>query len=196
MEPNLEALKRRYKDELMRYASSQTKIARPANTTPQGIADNGADERPMVPNRRTNQPQAMQPVLPGDQEEGYLIVQVSALQGAVPIPGADVVVTRDIGNETYLMWYDRTDASGRSRKFTLPAPPKAMSEQPSNGVPYALYNIRVAAPGFYTVTNLDSQIFSGETAIAAVDMLPKRESQENMDENITYTTPPSHLLGS
>lgn len=137
-----------------------------------------------------------QPVLPDDREEGYLIVQVSALQGAVPIRNADIVVTRDIGNETYLMWYDKTDESGRSRRFTLPAPPKAMSEQPSNGVPYALYNIRVAAPGFYTVTNLDSQIFSGETAIAAVDMLPKRESQENMDENITYTTPPSHLLRS
>ena len=180
----------------MRYASSQARTARPANTTPQGISDNGADETPMVPNRRASQPQTMQPILPDDQEKGYLIVQVSALQGAVPIPDADVVITRDIGNETYLMWYGRTDESGRSRKFTLPAPPKAMSEQPLNGVPYALYNIRVAAPGFYTVTNLDSQIFSGETAIASVDMLPKRESQENMDENITYTTPPSHLLGS
>ena len=180
----------------MRYASSQTRTARPANAAPQEISDNSADETPMVPNRRANQPQTMQPVLPDDQEEGYLIVQVSALQGAVPIPDADVVITRDIGNETYLMWYDRTDESGRSRKFTLPAPPKAMSEQPSNDAPYALYNIRVAAPGFYTVTNLDSQIFSGETAIASVDMLPKRESQENMDENITYTTPPSHLLNS
>ncbi len=137
------------------------------------------------------------PALNGNSDTGYMIVQVSALQGAVPIANADVVVTRDIGNETYLMWYDVTDESGKSRIFELPAPPREMSEQPSNaGVPYASYNVRVAAPGYFTITNAGAQVFGGQTSIAAVDMIPKSESQMNTNENITYTTPPSGLLNS
>ena len=139
----------------------------------------------------------MLPALNGNTDTGFLIVQVSALQGAVPIINADVVVTREIGNETYLMWYDVTDESGKTRKFELPAPPREMSEQPSNGgIPYSTYNIRVSAPGFYTITNEGAQVFGGQTSIASIDMVPKRESQTDMQENITYNTPPSQLLNT
>lgn len=152
---------------------------------------------PQQPTMNSNENLARIPALNGNSDTGYMVVQVSALQGAVPIANADVVVTRDIGNEIYLMWYDVTDESGKSRIFELPAPPREMSEQPSNGgVPYASYNVRVAAPGFFTITNAGAQVFGGQTSIAAVDMIPKSESQMNTTENITYTTPPSGLLNS
>lgn len=136
------------------------------------------------------------PVLPPDMDEGYMVVQVSALQGAVPVKNADVVVTRAIENGAYLMWYDKTDESGRSRRFILPAPSREMSEQPSSSVPYTNYNVRVAAPGFYTITNQDAQVFSGQTSIVGVDMIPKSMSQQGQEESITYVTPPSALLNS
>ncbi len=184
-------------------------VTRPVNPLPQQ-QNNMAINRPMQPIGSTNPMLPMQtqntnnnsnltvlPALNGNSDTGYMIVQVSALQGAVPIANADVVVTRDIGNETYLMWYDVTDESGKSRKFELPAPPREMSEQPSNGsAPYSSYNVRVSAPGFYTVTNAGAQVFGGQTSIAAIDMIPKRESQMGTEESITYNTPPSQLLNS
>ena len=184
-------------------------VARPLNPISQQ-QNNMAMNRPMQPinssapmmpmqtqNTNNNSNLTVLPALNGNSDTGYMIVQVSALQGAVPIANADVVVTREIGNETYLMWYDVTDESGKSRKFELPAPPREMSEQPSNGsAPYSSYNVRVSAPGFYTVTNAGAQVFGGQTSIAAIDMIPKRESQMGTEENITYNTPPSQLLNS
>ncbi|MBQ9965646.1 MAG: hypothetical protein IJP22_02840 [Clostridia bacterium] len=131
----------------------------------------------------------------GAIQKGYIQVRVSALQESVPIVGAKISITRPIGSEAAVLWSDITDESGKSGIVELPAPDKALSESPNqSATPYAVYNVKVEAQGFYTVYNINVQVFSGELSIVAVDMVPKKETELFYENDITYTNPPSNLL--
>ena len=92
------------------------------------------------------------------------------------------------------IWYGKTDADGRTPAFELFAPNKNLSQQPGSRLPYAVYNVRIAAPGYNTVDNLNAQVFSGQTSILPVEMIPIAINEQ--DEPITITTPQNELLDS
>ena len=127
--------------------------------------------------------------IPGDSPEeyseiGYLIVRVYTARGAIPVEGALVTINPD--RQDFISPYAvlTTDKSGKTIRIELPAPPRNLSLRPERvspgqtpaTKPYALYNIEIVKEGFYPVTDIGAQVFSGITAIQNANLLSESES--------------------
>ncbi len=77
---------------------------------------------------------------------GYLRVFVTAAEGAQPLSGAYVTVTRE--NTVYANTV--TDQDGYTQVIPLPSVDPALTLTPGNPAPYWSYNIRIHADGFRT----------------------------------------------
>ena len=178
---DFEALKKKYAQELMRYSADEANIDSAEQSSQ---AEDLANRENMT-------------AIPETIETGFMQIRATALQQSVPISGAKIVISKPVGEEASVMWSDTTDESGKSSVVELPAPSRELSEKPNgNAVPYAVYNVRVDAQGFYTVYNINAQVFPGQLSIVAVDMIPKKETELFSEEDMTFETPPSNLLNT
>jgi hypothetical protein len=119
------------------------------------------------------------PLLPDSRQEdtgyGTLIVQAVTADGALPVAGATVVVSRMIDGRKTLQGYDTTDSSGRTGVFTLAAPSASLSQSPGNPSPYAAYIISVQAEGFGSAEFRNVPIFTGIQSVQQAVLLPVPE---------------------
>ena len=107
---------------------------------------------------------------------GYMIVRVTTARGAIPLEGAIVTVHDydpefERGRGDIIATY-KTDSSGLTPRFALPAPPRELSMSPGNGKSYLTYNLSVTKPGYYQQYYTNAPIFEGITAIQNADMIP------------------------
>ena len=109
---------------------------------------------------------------------GYILVQVSTADSAIPISDANVIVARATQKGEDLIKVMRTDRSGKTELLKVPAPPAENSLSPGGKDVFFKYNIRVDYPGYYTVENMNVPVFQGQTSIQPVAMLPLEESGE------------------
>jgi hypothetical protein len=111
---------------------------------------------------------------------GYMIVRVTTARGAIPLEGAVVTVSDYLGEENAdrgnAIVTDKTNASGLTDRFMLPAPPKELSMSPGNGKSYMTYNITVTKDGYYQQNYINAPVFEGITAIQNADMIPLPEN--------------------
>lgn len=126
---------------------------------------------------------------------GYLTVEVFTARRAMPIPFAFVTVTQKRDGQTVMTKMLETNISGSTPTIALPAPNRALSETPGNGIPYAIYNIRVDSPGYYVVDKVGTQVFAGTNAIQSVEMVPLPERGEITATQV-YNIPPNQLIDS
>ena len=123
-----------------------------------------------------NNPTAPNPNMSG---EGYLVVRVSTANGAIPLSGAFVTVRggEEENSDYYRSFY--SGASGLTEKIALPAPPRALTENPSgNGIkPFSLYSIDVFYGGYQDLFFVNVPIFDTITAIQPANMIPKPENE-------------------
>lgn len=106
---------------------------------------------------------------------GYLVVQVTTANSAIPLSGASVTVTNN--EETADVLYElTTGAGGRTERIALPTVPRAESETPGNAHPYISYNIEVRAPGYETAIYHNVGIFDGITAFQPANLTPIPEN--------------------
>lgn len=105
-------------------------------------------------------------------ETAYLKVQVSAAGRALPVPLARVTVTRDEDGQELFHRVLETGANGQTPSIALPAPDRELSERPGPINPYAIYQVSVAAQGFYPQKNLPAQLFAGQMSIMSVQLVP------------------------
>ena len=120
-------------------------------------------------------------------ENGYLIVQTALAQGSLPLANADVSIYN--GGEEERLFSLTTDPEGKTQKITLSAPDIKESESPNNGAkPFGAYDIYVEKEGFYSVFVKDAQIFSGQTSIQYVNMIPLPEGVSE-GENVIVVLP-------
>ena len=105
-------------------------------------------------------------------EYGTLLVRVSTAGIALPVEGADVRIDGGEEGNHEIHYLLTTDRSGLPERILLPAPPAAISLTPSGQKAFADYNIRVFKDGFYPVLLRNVPIFSGVTAIQAVELIP------------------------
>ena len=117
---------------------------------------------------------------------GMLAVQVYIADRAIPIEGANVIISKqnDAGKEEVLRIL-KTNASGITETVELPAPPAGNSLSPGNSEKYFTYNIRVDYPGYYTIENLNVPVFAGNKSIQPVAMLPLPDGEER-GKRITF----------
>ncbi len=109
-------------------------------------------------------------------EIGYMIVRVTTARGAIPLEGAlvsvsDYTLEPQKGRGDVIAVY-KTNASGLTERFALPAPPRALSMSPGNGKSYQTYNVSVSKDGYYKQSYINAPIFEGITSIQTADLIP------------------------
>ena len=105
---------------------------------------------------------------------GALRIRATTARGALPVPGAQVRVSRmdENGASDGVIASGKTDSSGLTEIFILPAPPKENSEAPDNPTPYSQYNVEITADGYYPVESFGVPIFPGILSTQPADLVP------------------------
>ena len=109
---------------------------------------------------------------------GYIMVQVSAANRAIPIEGANVLVAEASENGEHLVRVLKTDRSGKTDTIEVETPPAENSLIPEGENRFSKFNIRVDYPGYYTVELVNVPVFSGQKSIQSVSMIPLEENAE------------------
>lgn len=114
---------------------------------------------------------------PNSRGQGYLIVRVSTALGAIPVPGATVIVRKDLGQTLSdergaVISTLTTDRDGKTDRIALDAPPRSQSLTPGSALPYATYHIEVEAPGFYRAFFNNVPIYDTITSIQPAILVP------------------------
>lgn len=99
---------------------------------------------------------------------GWLRVQAFAGPQTIPVPNADVLVTRDFIDGVRRFASGKTDQSGILDGITLPAPDNVLAQEPGTIRPYALYDIRVSHPDYRTEIYRQVPVFPGVKSIQPV----------------------------
>ncbi len=125
-------------------------------------------------------------------DEGGLQINVETPSGRLPIENAEVTVSYT-GEPDSTLEKVTTNSSGQTGRLMLRTPPLEYSMEPSEQQPYAEYTIQVTAKGFIPVNISGIQVFSGETAVQRVRLVPE-ESDINPVDNIVI--PANTLFGN
>ena len=103
---------------------------------------------------------------------GTLIFQVTGGQGAFPVAGATVTITKPLNERLGISVTVTTDESGKTPPLSLPTPSKELSQSPNNGIVYAAYQAEISAPNHVTTKIRDLPVFDGITTIQPVNLSP------------------------
>lgn len=125
-------------------------------------------------------------------EYGKLNVNVVSETDNRPIQNATIRITTENAPDQTIE-ETNTDNQGQLNDVELEAPPLEYSMDPTGNKPYSEYTIYVSAPGFETVEVSGAEIFSGETAIQDVRLLP--EDQTVPDSAELFVIPDHTLWG-
>ena len=119
---------------------------------------------------------------------GYLQVAVRSAGGALPVADATVTVRATEDNPDAYFRIFTTDRSGQTERIALPAPPRALSQEPepSQIVPYATYIIETKKDGYRTVENTFVPIYADVTSIQPVDLVPLSYPQVDGDSSTRF----------
>lgn len=107
---------------------------------------------------------------------GFLIVQVTTANTAIPLGGATVRVSRDEIGRPEILYNLISGSDGRTERIPLDAPPRAESLSPGPDRVFGSYNIEVSLPGYEGATYLHIPIYDGITAIQQANLVPLPEN--------------------
>ncbi len=107
---------------------------------------------------------------------GFLVVQVTTANTAIPLQGAAVRVSRDETAEGAILFELTSGADGRTPRVSLEAPPRSDSLTPGGGKVFSTYNIEVSMPGYESTVYNHVPIFDGITAIQQANLVPTPEA--------------------
>ena len=113
---------------------------------------------------------------PNPSGTGFLVVQVTTANTAIPLANAAVTVRRSDDEGGAVLFELRSGNDGRTERIALPAPPRADSQRPSVARPYAMYNIEVRLPTYENAFYQNVPIFDGITAIQQANLVPVPEN--------------------
>jgi len=121
---------------------------------------------------------------------GTLIVKVTTARGAIPLAGASVNIRGGEQEGSGVLFSLTTNRDGQTPKVSLPTPPRANSETPSGGTPYATYTVDVFKEGYLPQTFERVPIFPSILSIQPAVMIPAPESVgETLPEYPATVTP-------
>ncbi len=128
-----------------------------------------------------------------ETERGGIKVYAYTARQGLPVADANVTISRTFDEGEVLHIFTKTNISGETDVFFLPAPPKELSQTEGNKHPYSTYNIRVDAKGFYTVENKNVPVFGGENSVQPVEMIPIPENENSIKEKIVFESESADL---
>lgn len=113
------------------------------------------------------------------QNYGYLQINVTSSDGAIPISDATVAVRLIDNGVPRIIAVLVTDESGQTPEIIIATPPVDLSLEPSPDTrPYSLVNVETTAFGYYTTANVNVPIFSGTKSVQNVNMIPLPEGEQ------------------
>lgn len=127
----------------------------------------------------------------GMPDIGYFQANITSLRTSRPVQDARIQIT-DINDSSNVLEELTTDRNGQTEVVSLPAPPLEFSMEPESQQPYAVYNIRIQAPGFESQDINGAEILSGETALQNTALLPVEGTEEENTEEL-FVIPPHTL---
>ncbi|MDE6024922.1 MAG: peptidoglycan-binding protein [Lachnospiraceae bacterium] len=104
-------------------------------------------------------------------DTGMLRINVTGQNGVAPIENATIEIA-NTGTPNTVLETLETDKSGNSETVDLAAPPIEYSMEPTDNQPYSEYNIRITAPGYYEQLITGVQIFSSQTGVQNIKLVP------------------------
>ena len=107
---------------------------------------------------------------------GYLIVQVTTANTAIPLAGATVRISRDDAKRPEILYNLISGSDGRTERVRLEAPPRKGSLSPSDDRAFGSYNIEVSLSGYEGANYLHIPIYDGITAIQQANLVPLPEN--------------------
>lgn len=122
-------------------------------------------------------PDPLRDFLAQNPDFGTLIFQVTGGQGAFPVAGANIVITKELDDRYSLSLALTTDESGKTDPISLPAPSRELSQSPGKGIPFAAYQAVVSAPNYVSEEIRDLPVFDGITTIQPVNLRPDFDGQ-------------------
>ncbi|MCQ2408231.1 MAG: hypothetical protein MJ065_06850 [Oscillospiraceae bacterium] len=188
---------RRYREELFRMYASQNPAAPPPKPQPRTVTPSVPDiavqpetvpvqaslpadlppeqslrETPVPPQnpaQETEPEPSEAPGLPKRDYTGIIRVHTATAQGARPVFGAAVIITRIVQGDPELISLQSTDESGNIEPVQVPAPqPSADQRNPQS----FFYDITVQAKGYYREHSADVPVFPHITSVQNFDLIP------------------------
>ncbi len=118
---------------------------------------------------------------------GYILVNTRTGEESSPVADASVLITAIIDGRREIIASGKTNDSGTSRKFAVPAPDLIHSQSPDSVKrPYSLFDVSVTARGFFNARSVDVPVFSGITSVQNFSMIPVPVMMDSNDETVTY----------
>ena len=114
--------------------------------------------------------------IPRPLGKGFLVVQVTTANTAIPLSGATVIISRDEPESADVLYQLRSGGDGRTERVELSAPPRIDSQRPSSEPPYTAYNIEVRMPQYQTALYRAVPIFDGITSMQQANLVPLPEN--------------------
>ena len=126
--------------------------------------------------------------------QGTLRVQLYVANGAFPISGAVVTVSKVLGGILQYQRKTTADSDGRTGLFYITTPSRELSlEENNTEIPYETVEVKVEAPGYETALISGIQVFSGQESLMQVEMLPLSPADSPATQKDSVLIPPHHL---
>lgn len=117
-------------------------------------------------------PEEYQNFLKENPTTGTLKVEVFTAYKAIPIENTEIIITKNIGNQTVVFFRGNTNSSGIIEKIILPAPSFVSSETPFVEPKYTLYNLTARHKEYTTAKDEIIGMFGNVNIIQYVKMTP------------------------
>ena len=134
-------------------------------------------------------PDPIQTFLSQNPAFGTLLFQVTGGQGTFPVPNARVTIAKVLDDRLSLSISLLTDENGKTEPVSLPAPRRELSQNPYNGIVYAIYQAEVTAEGYIPTKIKDLPVFDGITTIQPINLTANFGQPPNTIEEIEDKEP-------
>lgn len=114
---------------------------------------------------------------------GTMAFRIYTAREALPVVGAEVVISKIIGGKPYVFSTVTTDLSGQTAPLSLPAPEKSLSLDSGNKIqPFSLYDAVIRKKGYAVVKITGIPVFDEVNSVQRTAMVP---AEGDMTEDIT-----------
>lgn len=115
-----------------------------------------------------------------EDDEGYLQVRVTTAEGAVPLKGAQVVITNPRTNQ--LVGQVMSNRDGLTPAVPVRTVSRTLSEVEGNPQPYDTYDLEITLDGYFGVKSENVPVFGGITNLQTVSLIPLPEFTKQGEE--------------
>lgn len=106
---------------------------------------------------------------------------------------ASVSVTQEKDNKRILIGIRKTNEYGKTTPILLQTPDEDLSTSPGNETPFAVCNMQIEHPDYYTMFIKDVQVFANTTSYQNAELIPIEAQANSKNAVETFQVLPQNL---